>query len=116
MVEVAERGGRDRWRTENEGFNEQKNGGMNLEHAYSEGGHFGSYYLLLQIAHILMQLVEKGSLLRGLAQQAGKRSAVALLGGLRNIAACLVEGLRNLPWPDEAFGEPGKIQIRLDSS
>jgi hypothetical protein len=108
--------GRPRWREENQGFNEQKNGGMNLEHAYSEGGHFGAYYLLLQVAHILMQLVEKGGLLRGLARQAGKRSAVALLGGLRNIAACLVEGLRNLLWPDEAFGEPGKIQIRLDSS
>ena len=89
---------------------------MNLEHAYSEGGHFGAYYLLLQVAHILTQLLEKGSLLRGLARQAGKRTAVALLGGLKNIAACLVEGLRNLPWPAEAFGEPGKMQIRLDSS
>jgi hypothetical protein len=108
--------GRPRWREENQGFNEQKNGGMNLEHAYSEKGHFGVYYLLLQIAHILMQLLEKGSLLRNLAKQAGKRSAVALLGSLKNIAQALVESLRNLLWPQEVFGDPGKIQVRLDSS
>jgi hypothetical protein len=107
--------GRPRWREENQGFNEQKNGGMNLEHACSEGGHFAAYYLLLQIAHILTQLMEKGSLLRDLAKQAGKRSAVALLGSLKNIAAALVESLRNLAWPDEVFADPGKIQVRLDS-
>jgi hypothetical protein len=112
---IAWGAGRARWRQENQGFNEQKNGGMNLEHAYSEKGHFGVYYLLLQVAHILTQLLEKGSLLRALAQQAGKRSAVGLLGGLKNIAFALVESLRNLVWPDEAFAQPGKIQIRLDS-
>ena len=108
--------GRPRWWEENQGFNVQKNGGTNLEHAYSEGDHFGAYYLLLQIAHIISQLLEKGSLLRALARQAGKRSAVALLGSLKNIAAFLVESLRNLVWPEEVFGPAGKIQIRLDSS
>jgi hypothetical protein len=108
--------GRPRWREENQGFNVQKNGGMNLEHASSEKDHFGVYYLLLQIAHLLSQLLEKGSLLRTLAQQAGQRTAVALLGSLKNSAAALVESLRNLVWPDEVFGEPGQMQIRLDSS
>ena len=108
--------GRPRWREENQGFNVQKNGGMNLEHAYSEKDHFGVYYLLLQIAHILSQLLEKGSLLRTLAQQAGKRTAVALLGSLKNIAAALVESLRNLVWPEEVFDAADQIQIRLDSS
>jgi hypothetical protein len=108
--------GRPRWREENQGFNVQKNSGLNLEHAYSEQEHFGAYYLLLQIAHILLQLLEKGSLLRALARQAGKRSAVALLGSLKNIAEFLVESLRNLVWPAEVFDKPGKIQIRLDSS
>jgi len=112
---IAWGAGRARWRQENQGFNEQKNGGMNLEHAYSEGEHFGVYYLLLQVAHIMTQLLEKGSLLRALAQQAGKRCAVGLLGGLKNIAFALVESLRNLVWPDEAFAPPGKMQIRLDS-
>ena len=42
--------GRARWQEENQGFNVQKNSGLNLEHAYSEGEHFGAYYLVLQIA------------------------------------------------------------------
>jgi hypothetical protein len=108
--------GRPRWREENQGFNVQKNSGLNLEHAYSEKEHFGAYYLLLQIAHVLLQLLEKGSLLRELARSAGKRSAVALLGSLKNIADFLVESLRNLLWPAEVFSEAGKKQIRLDSS
>ena len=108
--------GRPRWWEENQGFNVQKNSGLNLEHAYSEKEHFGAYYLLLQIAHLLLQLLEKGSLLRELARAAGKRSAVALLGSLKNIAEFLVESLRNWVWPDEVFGEAGKKQIRLDSS
>jgi hypothetical protein len=108
--------GRPRWWEENQGFNVQKNSGLNLEHAYSEKEHFGAYYLLLQIAHVLLQLLEKGSLLRELARSAGKRSAVALLGSLKNIADFLVESLRNLLWPAEVFSEAGKKQIRLDSS
>jgi hypothetical protein len=108
--------GRARWCEENQGFNVQKNSGLNLEHAYSEKEHFGVYYLLLQLAHLLLQLLEKGSLLRDLAQQAGKRSAVALLGSLKNIADYLVESLRNWDWPQEAFDAAGKRQIRFDSS
>jgi hypothetical protein len=61
VVEVATRGGRERWREENEGFNTQKNSGLNLEHAYSHT-RWAAYYFLLQIAHLLLQLVEKGSL------------------------------------------------------
>jgi hypothetical protein len=108
--------GRPRWREENQGFNVQKNSGLNLEHAYSEKGHFGAYYLLLQLAHLLLQLLEKGSLLRDLARRAGKRSAVALLGSLKNIAEFLVESLRNWAWPAETFARSGRQQIRLDSS
>ena len=84
--------------------------------ANSEKEHFGAYYLLLQIAHIFLQLLEKGSLLRELARVAGKRSAVALLGSLKNIADFLVESLRNWLWPEDVFGKAGKVQIRLDSS
>jgi hypothetical protein len=106
--------GRARWREENQGFNVQKNSGLNLEHAYSEKDHFGAYYLLLQLAHLMLQLLEKGSLLRQLAQQAGKRSATGLFGSLKNIADFFVESLRNLVWPEEAFAA-AEIQIRLDS-
>jgi hypothetical protein len=117
VVAVATHGGRQRWRVENEGFNTQKNSGLNLEHAYSHTC-WAAYYYLLQIAHLLLQLVEKGSLLRRLAQEQGKRTAVELFGSLRNMAQRLFESLRYLHWPDEAFdrAKASGLQIRLDSS
>ena len=117
VVDVALRGGRQRWREENEGFNTQKNSGLNLEHAYSHTC-WAAYYFLLQIAHMLLQLVEKGSLLRQLAQQQGKRTAVELFGSLKNMAQRLLESLRYRHWQDEAFdaAAAARIQIRLDSS
>jgi hypothetical protein len=117
VVEVATHGGRERWRVENEGFNTQKNSGLNLEHAYSHTC-WKAYYFLLQIAHVLLQLVEKGSLLRQLAQEQGQRTAVELFGSLKNLAQRLLDSLRYRHWPDEAFDRSatGAIQIRLDSS
>jgi hypothetical protein len=117
VIDVATNGGRERWRTENEGFNTQKNSGLNLEHAYSHKN-WAAYYFLLQIAHLLLQLVEKGSLLRHLAQEQGKRTAVELFGSLKNMAQRLLESLRYRPWPEEAFDRStaGRIQIRLDTS
>lgn len=116
VAKLASEAGRARWWEENQGFNVQKNSGLNLEHAYCEKDHFGVYYVLLQIAHTLLQLLEKGSLLRHLAQQASKRSAVALFGSLKNIADNLVESLRNRCWPPEVFDATQRIQIRLDTS
>ena len=115
VQEVATVGGRQRWCIENQGFNVQKNSGLNLEHASSAGEHWAVYYYLLQIAHIVLQLLEKGSLLRKLAQEQGQGSALALFGSLKNRAERLLEGLRNLCWPEEAFARK-RIQIRFDSS
>ncbi len=117
VVEVSTKGGRERWRIENEGYNTQKNSGLNLEHAYSHTA-WEVYYLLLQIAHILLQLVEKGSLLRDLAQQCNKRKALALFGSLKAMAERLLDSLRYLCWPEAAFAVDAarKIQIRLNSS
>ena len=118
VVEVATRGGRQRWHIENQGFNTQKNSELNLEHAYSHGKQWAAYYYLLQIAHLLLQLLEKGSLLRQLAQQQGKRTAVHLFGSLKNMAQRLLESVRYACWPAEVF-DPERarhMQIRLDSS
>jgi hypothetical protein len=117
VVNMATRGGRERWRAANEGFNTQKNSGLNLEHAYSHTC-WAAYYFLLQIAHLLLQLVEKGNLLRHLAQEQGKRTAVELFGSLKNRAQRLLDSLRYWRWPDEVFDRTaaGAIQIRLDSS
>lgn len=53
--------GRMRWLIENQGFNTQKNSGYKLQHKYSRKNYFSmqNYYHLLQIAHMIMQLVEK---------------------------------------------------------
>lgn len=118
VIEVTTKGGRHRWHIENQGFNTQKNSDLNLEHAYSHGAQWATYYLLLQIAHLLLQLVEKGSLLRQLASEQGKRSAVQLFGSLKNIAYRLLESVRNLRWPAAVYdtAAAARIQIRLDSS
>lgn len=58
--------GRMRWKIENEGFNEQKNNGYELEHKYSEVSLRASknYYQCLQIACIINQLLVLGQRLR----------------------------------------------------
>jgi hypothetical protein len=111
IVALGNRGGRCRWKIENEGFNIQKNGGFNLEHAYSTGERqIKNFYVLLQIAHLILQLVERGSLL---SQDARK-----LFGSLANLARRLAESIRNVLIPPEAVDptRAAAIQIRLNTS
>jgi hypothetical protein len=70
----------------------------------------------LQIAHLLLQLLEKGSLLKRLAQQQGKRTAVEFFGGLSYMAQRLLESLRDLCWPGACYRTGVRMQIRFDSS
>jgi hypothetical protein len=65
---------------------------------------------LLQIAHLLFQLMEKGSLFRQAFPQG--------VGSLRNIAFRLLEAWRNLRLSPRAFCSlySGRYQIRFDSS
>src|SRR5207249_5040054 len=94
VEEIVQKGGRYRWKVENEGFNRQKNSGLNLEHVYSiDPEKAKAYYLLLQIAFILVQLVERGSLLRRLAEECG-RPVWKLFGSLKNVARRLLESVR----------------------
>jgi hypothetical protein len=118
VEEIAQKGGRDRWKVENEGFNRQKNSGLNLEHVYSiDPEKWKSYYLLLQIAFIMVQLLERGSLLRRLAAAAG-RSVWKLFGSLKNVARRLLESVRYLRWEESWFDarQAGQLHISLDSS
>ncbi len=117
VVEVATKGGRQRWHLENQGFNTQKSSGLNLEHASSHGSQWPAYYYLLQIAHLLLQLVEKGSLWRQLAAAVGQ-TPLQLFGSLKNMAERLRESVRFLRWPAAAYEVEAarRIQIRLDSS
>ena len=108
---LANDGGRLRWKIENEGFNVQKNGGFELEHAYSQDETAGKiFYFLLQIAYMIFQLVEKGSLFR--------KAFPKGVGSLRNIARALLEAWRNLRLPKTALMRlsTGSFQIRFDTS
>ncbi len=60
--------GRRRWKIENEGFNEQKNTGYNLEHKYSRTSFTATqnYYQCLQIAHMINQLAYKTQSMKNL--------------------------------------------------
>lgn len=111
VIPLANSGGRLRWKIENEGFNTQKNGGFELEHPYSENENARkTFYLLLQIAHTIFQLIEKGSLF--------KKTFPKGLGSAKNIAKRLLEAWRNAPLTSLAIttlGE-GKFQIRFDTS
>ena len=109
--EIANNAGRLRWKIENEGFNMQKNGGYGLEHIYSSDAiAMKNFYLLLQIAHIISQLMEKGSLLRERIKK--------VFGGIRNFTRRLLEGLRTVFLSSERFRSILSVpfQIRLDSS
>jgi hypothetical protein len=89
VIALANEGGRIRWKIENEGFNVQKTGGFDLEHAYTWNFIASKiFYFLLQIAHLIAQLIEKGSLFR--------KAFPAGVGSARNIAFRLLEAWRNL--------------------
>ena len=62
-IEEIVRMGRRRWKIENEGFNEQKNGTYNISHLCSRFDNaLKIHYLFIQITHTIRQLFELGSL------------------------------------------------------
>jgi len=109
VATLANRGARLRWKIENEGFNIQKNGGFGLEHAYSYGNwQIKNFYLLMQLAHLILQLLEHGNLLGADCRR--------LYGSVRAMAGRLAEALRNYLLPPEALDSSARIRVRLDSS
>ena len=109
---LAQEGGRMRWKTENEGFRAQKHGGFAMEHAYAKRPVSAkNFYLLLQAAHILSQMLE--------CYCHGKKAVKRAFGSLRNLARSFLESFRRDPIPDletlhRFLEEP--IQVRLNSS
>lgn len=102
VEKIANKGGRLRWKIENEGFNVTKNNGYEMEHAYSKHPKgIRIFYILMQIAYIITQLILKGSLLKSLAHTF--RSA-------KNFARRLAESLRNYLLPTE-LPMPGQIRF-----
>jgi hypothetical protein len=108
---IANKGGRLRWKIENEGFNIQKNGGFELEHAYTKDENASKvFYFLMQIAHLIFQLIEKGSLL--------KHAFPKGFGSAKNIAFRLLEAWRNFRLEDVNLRQliSRRLQIRFDTS
>lgn len=90
-VQEIARAGRMRWKIENEGFNEQKNG-YGMEH-FCNCNDFNvmlCLYLILQIAHLFMQLLARSNLLDEPAPV------------LKHLAQLLLESLRNHILPNAA--------------
>ncbi|MCL4387145.1 transposase family protein [Patescibacteria group bacterium] len=105
------KGGRLRWKIENEGFNTQKNGGYGLEHPYSlDNTAIKNFYLLLQIAHTINQLMEKGSLL--------KNELFKFYGSIKNFTQRLCRALISEAINPDAMQDflSSRIQIRFDTT
>jgi hypothetical protein len=118
VVDVATKGGRHRWHMENQGFNRQKNSGLNLEHPFCLNPELlKAYYYLLQIAHIILQVLEAGSLLRQLAAEF-ERTPAQLFGSLKNIARRLLDCFRYFAIADDAFDpqQAARLRVRFDTS
>jgi hypothetical protein len=94
-------GGRLRWKIENEGFNTQKCGDYELEHKYCRNSYTGmkNYYTLLQIAHLINQLVEKSKFVTALQKEHSKQT-------IRDIWVCLVAYMLCVPPEGKPQSQP----------
>jgi hypothetical protein len=106
VTAVANKGGRCRWTIENQGFNVQKNGEFHLEHPFSRQERaWKNLYLLLQIAHVLQQLLYWWRELKPVREYLG-----SLYGFLRRF----LEHMRTMNPSGEDVVEPA-FQLRLDT-
>lgn len=90
-LEELVRAGRRRWKIENEGFNNQKNGIYKIEHLSSRNTNaMKNHYLLTQIADILMQVyLASNKLVKEIGQS------------IKNTSSRLMESFRRQPITDE---------------
>lgn len=102
--------GRCRWKTENEGFNTQKHLGYHLHHKFARNAvkTLHNYYQLLQMAHIINQLVIHSQTVAQWLKQKSRRTVISLWDMMRAVL-----GLRLLRQADLDNNE-GRYQIRYD--
>ena len=95
--------GRSRWKIENEGFNMQKNGQYKISHLCSRNDNaMKIHYQFIQIAHILRQLLELGSIeVKKMCLQTKREITSLLLDSLKQIISNLQLSIQ-------------KIQLRFD--
>jgi hypothetical protein len=90
-----------------------KTSGLNLEPVCSSDPEkWKWYYLLWQIAFVLVPLLERGSLLRRLAAELG-RPFGKLFGSLKNVARRLQESVRFLFWEEGWLDARQARQMRM---
>jgi hypothetical protein len=119
VIAIADQVGRLRVKIENEGFNVQKNSGLNLEHVFSQNWNRAkAYYYLLQIGHLLLQLLHHNSLHQALAKEYGHHSVLTLWGALKKIPQRLLEAFRYylLAAADFDVQTAARCHISLNSS
>lgn len=84
-LEDMVRAARGRWKIENEGFNNQKNGIYNIEHLNSRNSNaMKNHYLLTQVADIIMQIYLAWNPLRKEIKQSIKNTSSRLLESFRS--------------------------------
>ena len=94
--------GRARWKIENEGFNIQKNGTFDIGHLYSKNSiAIKVHYLLIQMTHMVRQMLEKGS--KEVKELKLKIKEISLF-----IAKELISNIL------QNIDKPAKIQLRFD--
>lgn len=92
--------GRARWVEENQGFNEMKNLGLKIEHAYGyKQDGIINHFLIAMIAFIIMQLTQKTDFFEKMISEAGicgfSKKTRELFGGLIAIARHFCNSLQN---------------------
>jgi hypothetical protein len=106
VSELAEKGGRCRWKIENEGFNVQKNLGYGLEHQYSRDPvSMKIWNRIIDIAHFINQLIEHGSLI-----------TKKVFGSLRNISETMYEHFKYFVFKKPPVRTKIQIRLRWDTS
>jgi hypothetical protein len=102
--------GRCRWKTENEGFNTQKHLGYHLHHKFARNAvkTLHNYYQLLQMAHIINQLVIHSQTVARWLKQNSRRTVNFLWDMLRAVLGLKLLSLALLD------ANEGRYQIRYD--
>ena len=120
---LVNKGGRQRWKIENQGFKEQKCDDYELEHLYGENSNaWKNYYQLLQIAHMITQLIIYADLCQKLQEYSLTensnnpiRSFSEYYNTVRNFVRRICESFRNTHFSKLAYVLIGKTQIRFSS-
>lgn len=116
---IANDVGRQRWKIENQGFKEQKNGGYGITHSYGSAGNaWRNYYLIAQVMHIIMQIATTTDALHKLpSRRAVKRPGapkplLMIFKSMRNFVKRLAEAFRLVPPTWAGAASMGRIQLR----